>query len=214
MKKIRFAITEDALTKKESGYNFPEISVEDVEFLAHLKQNFQRRPWKVDSENCDYFLKLHALRDKYPDNPEILTYLMAGYGHLRMRDQLEELIMRTCEKFPVYLFSQLALASLRLDQGFPEKALEVLKGANTLKELRPRRSVFHISEFRLFERIMVRIFCKTGDFEQANTHVRIMEMVFDKKDPVLRSARWLVKKSKLLFWFKRGYHLFKRSTNG
>ena len=71
----------------------------------------------------------------------ILNYIANGYDHLGQQDQVEKLIAKTYEKFPDYLFAQTAQANIYLRDGFPEKALEIFKGAfyidglsnNTLK---------------------------------------------------------------------------------
>jgi tetratricopeptide (TPR) repeat protein len=197
-----FEIKTDALTPAESKNNFPAVSPEDEELMATLYHNLHEHPDTIDSENCEYFQKLNALHAKYPNNPIILNYITNGYNHLGQQDQVEKLITKTYEKFPDYLFAQTAQANLYLADGFPEKALEVLKGAYTLKQLYPHRTVFHISEVRAFEYFMVRYFCEIGDFEQADLHLQIMQKILEKDDALLRSAQTALKKSKALYSFK------------
>lgn len=199
-----FEIKTDALTPAESKNNFPAVSPEDEELMATLYHNLHEHPDTIDSENCEYFQKLNALRAKYPDNPVILNYIANGYDHLGQQDQVEKLIAKTYEKFPDYLFAQTAQANIYLRDGFPEKALEIFKGAYTLRQLYPHRTVFHISEVRAFEYFMVRYFCETGNFEQADHHLQIMQKILEEDDALLRNAQKVLKKSKALYNFKAG----------
>ena len=192
-------IKTDALTPEESKNSFPAVSPEDEELMATLYHDLHERPDTIDSENCDYFQKLNALRAKYPDNPVILNYITNGYDLLGEKDQVEKLIAETYEKFPDYLFAQTAQANIYLNDGFPEKALEVLKGAYTLKQLYPHRTVFHISEVRAFEYVMVRYFCATEDLEQADIHFQIIQKILEEDDTLLQSAQRILKKAKALY---------------
>jgi tetratricopeptide (TPR) repeat protein len=108
------------------------------------------------------------------------------------------------EEFPDYLFAQTAQANIYLRDGFPEKALEIFKGAYTLRQLYPHRTVFHISEVRAFAYFMVKYFCEIGNFEQANLHLQIMQKILEEDDALLRNAQKLLKKSKALYNFKAG----------
>lgn len=199
-----FEIKTDALTPEESKNNFTVASSEDEELMATLYHNLREHPDTIDSEDCEYFQRLYTLHAKYPDNPVILNYIASGYDHLGQQDQVEKLIAQTYEKFPDYLFAQTAQANIYLRDGFPEKALEVLKGAYTLKQLYPHRTVFHISEVRTFEYFMVKYFCKTGDFEQAGHHLQIMQNILEEHDTLLQNAQKLLKRLKALSNFKAG----------
>lgn len=132
----------------------------------------------------------------------ILNYIANGYDHLGQQDQVERLIAKTYEKFPDYLFAQTAQGNIYLRDGFPEKALEIFKGAYTLRQLYPHRTVFHISEVRAFEHFMVRYFCETGEVEQAERHLQIMQKVLEEDDALLQNAQKVLKKSKVLYNFK------------
>lgn len=199
-----FEIKTDRLTSEESKNNFPVMSSKDEELMETLYHNLKEHPETIDSENCEYFQKLDALRAKYPDNPVILNYIANGYDHLDQQDRVEEFIAMTYDKFPNYLFAQTAQANIYLRNGFPEKALEVLKGAYTLRQLYPDRTVFHISEVRAFEYFMVRYFCKIGNVDQAGRHVQIMEEILEQEDILLQSAQKILKRAKALCNFKAG----------
>jgi SEC-C motif. len=197
-----FEIKMDALTPEESGNKFPALLPEDQKLMTILYHDLQEYPDTVDSEDCEYFQILNALHIKYPDNPIILNYITGGCNHLGQKDQVEELIAKTYEKFPNYLFAQTAQASIYLENGFPEKAFEVLKGAHTLKQLFPSRTVFHISEVKAFELFMIRYFCETEKLKQADTHLQFLQEVLEEDDPLLQDAQEIFESSKTLFNLK------------
>ena len=204
LRRESFRIKMDALTRKEAMNNFPSPSEEDDELLATLHHNLHEHSEEIDSEDCDYFQKLNALRTKYPDIPVILNYLTAGYQLIGREDKAKELIAETYMLFPDYLFAQAAQANIYLKEGCPEKALEVLKGVYTLKQLYPHRNVFHISEVRAFEQCMVSYFCEIKDVSQAEIHLQIMEQVLDEDDPALIEAKSLVRWRKVAIHFLNG----------
>lgn len=199
-----FTIKTGALTPEESKNDFLTMSPEDEELMATLYYTLHNHSDTIDSENCEYFQTLNILRDKYPNHPVILNYMTNGYECLGQQDQAEKLVAETYEKFPDYLFAKIAQANIYLRNGFPEKALEIFKGACTLRQLYPHRTVFHISEVRAFECVMVRCFCETGNFLQANTHFQIIQKIFEEDDEILHDAQKIVKASKALYNFRAG----------
>jgi tetratricopeptide (TPR) repeat protein len=193
-----FHIKFDALTPEESKNNFPAFSEDDKELISTIYEIFSEHPETIDSENCDYFRQVRMLQTRYSDHPLLLNYLANGYQQLGMSDQLDAIIMEMYKKFPDYLFAQTGLANCYLRDGLIEKAKEVLKNANTLKQLYPHRDVFHVSEVKTFEFFMVRYCCETDDKEQAEIHLQIMEKVLDEDDMQLHQARKMVRKSKIV----------------
>lgn len=199
-----FTVKSDALTPEEAKNDFPDLLPEDKKCMEVLYHNLKEHPETITSEDCEYFQKLNELHAKYPDYPVILNYIGSGYEHLGRQDRVDKLIIETYEKFPNYLFAQTAQANVYLRNGFPEKALEVLKGAYTLKQLYPHRTVFHTSEVSAFEYFMVRYFCEKEDVERASQHLQLMEKLLEEEDPLLQSAQKVLKNSKIICKLKAG----------
>lgn len=197
-----FVIKTDALTPDESKNSFPAMSPDDEELMTTLYQHIEEDLNVSDSEDCEHFQKLNELRLKYPNNPVVLNFIANVYHYLGKQDQMEKLVAETYERFPDYLFGQTAQASIYLKEGFPEKALEVLRGAYTLKQLYPHRTVFHVSEVKTFEYFMVNYFCETRNVEQARLHLQILEKVLEEDDVLLVSAQKIFKRTKALYNFK------------
>lgn len=180
------------------------VSTEDEALLSYLDDELHRHPDTITSKDCEYFKKLSKLRTKYPNNPLILNYIANGYQLLGEEELLKELIFDTYEKFPTSLSARLALANQYLNEGFSEKAINVVKRAYSLKQLYPDRTVFHISEVRAFEFFMVRYFLMLDNFQQANLHLKIMKDLLKEDDKVLQSAQTMLNKSKPLIHFRVG----------
>ena len=207
-----FEIKTDALTPEESKNNYPPLLEKDEELLADLFHSLHEHPETIDSENCNYFRQLNKLRVTYPNNPVILNYITSGYQLLEWDEKVDELIAETYEKFPDYLFAQTAQANIYLRDGFAEKAFEVLKGANTLKQLYPHRNVFHITEFRTFEYFMVRYLCITENMKQAEVHLRYLEELLEEDDDLLLHAKKLIREANALHNFKARMSHFLRKA--
>ena len=142
---------------------------------------------------------------------EIITlFTISHYEDYQMQESemdsppsshLREIISETYEKFPDYLFAQTALAHIYLEEGLPEKTMEVLKGAYTLKQLYPQRDVFHISEFKVFNSCMIRYFCKIQDFKRAEVYLQMLQEVLEPDDILLQSAQKRFKMERSLYYF-------------
>jgi tetratricopeptide (TPR) repeat protein len=196
-----FTIKMDALTPEESKEHYPPFSEEDEELLYELYCDLNENPECIDSEDCDYFQELAMLRLKYPDHPRILNYIANGYQCLGQKDKMREIITETYEKFPNYLFAQIGLAHIHLQEGMLDKALEVLKGAYTLQQLYPQREVFHISEFKTFNSFMVHYFCAIKNFKQAEIYLHVLEEVLEPDDDLLQTVQKKFKIERGIYYF-------------
>jgi hypothetical protein len=191
-----FEITAEPMNSEESKSHYPDLPQEEEEVLADLYYLLQENPEEVYSENCSYFQILELMRIQYPKNPIILNYITSGYQHLGLEDKAKTLIFETYEKFPDYLFAQIAVAHAYLDDKFPEKALETIKGAYSLKTLYPHRNVFHVSEVSAFENLMVRYFCMKQNIGQAETHLAFMKEVLEEDNDLLQLAKQMIRYAK------------------
>jgi len=203
-----FTITTEALTPSERKDSRQNPTDEDNDLLERLMKNLRTHSETITSEGCEYFRELEKLRSKYPRNPIILNYLAIGYEHLKQTEKTRSLIFETCEKFPDYLFARAAKAKLLLKEGKPIEAFEAIENSLTIKQLYPHRDVFHASEVKVFEDVLVTYFYFMQDLEQAEYHLKIiekiaLEMLENPKDPVLVSARGLLQFGKEFLGFRK-----------
>jgi tetratricopeptide (TPR) repeat protein len=203
-----FAITTEALGPHEIKDARQELSNEDSDLLDGLLQILKMHPETINSEECGYFQELKKMRSKYPRNPVILNYLGMGYEQLKQPDKARDLIFETYEKFPEYLFGRTAKAKILFKEGKPEDAFKAIGNSLTIKQLYPHRDVFHASEVKVFEDVLVTYFYFLGDLEQAEYHFKIikkiaLEMLDNPQDPVFLSAQSLLQFSKEFLGLRR-----------
>lgn len=172
-------------------------------------KSLRTHPETIRSEECEYFRELEKLRLKYPRNPVVMNYLTLGYNHLNKIEKVNSLLFETCEKFPDYLFARAAVAKMLLKEGKPTEALEAIGNALTIKQLYPHRDVFHASEVKVFEDVLVTYFYYMEDLEQAEHHLKIiekiaLEMLENPNDSVLVGARKLLQYGKTYLGLRKG----------
>lgn len=193
-------ITTDPLTPEEAQHDFPKLEEADEKLKSSLFDIYHKHPEQIDSEDCEYIQKLHALQKKYPNNPMILNFLSTGYQRLKMDDRAKELLLLAYEKCPNYLFSKTGRAHLYILEDEPQKALDVL-GGFTLKQVYPNRSVFHITEVKAFAFALLQCFCKLENIRQAEAQLNILQDILNEEDPILQT-------SEEIFWeAKREYNI-------
>lgn len=194
-----FKVKFDALTPAESQNNFPTLASKDQALVSALGAQLRDHPETITSESCEFFQQLNTLRTKYPAYPVILHYISAGYKHLGKTAEFKKLTAEMYKKFPDYIFARTAQAMIYLiDDGYPEKAFEIFKGACSVKELYPHRTVFHCSEVAAFEYFMARYFYSTGDMTRAKSHLKVMQTILKEDDPLLLDVQRLLTKSTAL----------------
>jgi len=203
-----FTITTEPLTPAERKDSRQNPTDEDNDLLDCLLRNIRTHPETITSERCGYFQELEKLRLKYPLNPIILNYLAIGYEHLKQTEKARSLIFETCEKFPDYLFARAAKAKLLFKEGKRIEGFEAIGNSLTIKQLYPHRDVFHVSEVKVFEDVLVAYFYLMQDLEQAEYHLKIiekiaLEMLENAKDPVLVGARALLQFGKEFLGFRK-----------
>jgi tetratricopeptide (TPR) repeat protein len=201
-----FKITTAPLTPIERKDSRQHLTEEDDDLLENLMKMLRTNPKTVSSEDCEYFRELEKLRLKYPRNPVILNYLAIGYQHLNQIDKSRALIFETCEKFPDYLFGLTAKAGLLLQENKIEEAFKTVKNSLTIKQLYPHRDVFHSTEVKVFQDILVRYFFLKGDLEKAEYHFKLiekiaLELLENPNDSVFVHTRFLLQSGKGLWGF-------------
>ena len=203
-----FTITTKALTPDERKDSRQNLSDEDNNLLEYLMKSLRTQPEKITSEECEYFQELEKLRLKYTQSPIILNYLGIGYQHLKQTEKVKSLIFETYEKFPDYLFARTAKAQLLFEEGKLAEGFEAIGNSLTIKQLYPHRDVFHVSEVKIFEDILVKYCYFMHDLEQAEYHLKIIEKIAieileNPQDPVFVSARNLLQFGKEFLGFRK-----------
>lgn len=180
-KKNTLHITYSDLSKEDAACNFPSFLEEDQKKLNTLHGDMSN----VQSEKDPYFSFLMTLKEKYPENPAVLNYLVSGYAHLGLDDIMYEQIKQMHEKFPTYLFGITAEALASLNKNDVKRADDVLGKYQNLQELYPARTVFHVSELSTFHHAKAQCACKKGNKKEALFHLSALEKALPISDPLL-----------------------------
>jgi hypothetical protein len=180
-KKQELRITYSDLPKEEAQGNFPPLLEEDQKKLDALHDKIS----EATSEDAPFFTFLAALREKYPENPAILNYLVGGYAHLGLDGKMYDAIKQMHDKFPTYLFGITAEALASLNKDDLARAEEVIGKYRNLKDLYPNRTVFHVSELSTFHHAKAQCACKAGDKKEALFHLSALEKALPVDDHML-----------------------------
>lgn len=166
---------------------------EDLKNYLNLYEMAKSKPKKALKD-------LLQLKEKYPDFPEIDNLLSYVYIRLRKIRRAEELTKNAYKKFPDYLFARINYADQCLRKGKIDEIEEIFDHKFHLKELYPKRKVFHYSEFRGFMVVMGFYHLALGNRSAAEQYY--LNAV--KADPLHPSLNALEKKL-----FKRKFKFFK-----
>jgi tetratricopeptide (TPR) repeat protein len=148
----------------------PLRTEEDQEFM-------ETTFWKMKTEPQSCIEPLIEMIEKYPDDPAPYNYLYACYRILGKNFEAHEILLKTLELFPDYLFAQVEYAAYLLRRGDYEKVPGLFKNCYTLKQLYPERDVFHISEVMAFYFIFGEYYLKIGNIDQAKIYLSMLEDV-------------------------------------
>ena len=176
-KTINYKITWDELEQKG-----------DAKIPESLKPLLQDLHNDIQNRKPNVIGRLQKLIQKYPNNLQLKNHLSTAYesvGKLQKAMEVNDLILETN---PDYLFARLNKASQFHEEGEYEKMQEILGKGFDLKTLYPDREVFHISEFMGMQELAVRYYTATGNFDQANKRLELMQEL-DKDAPQYRNAR-------------------------
>jgi tetratricopeptide (TPR) repeat protein len=174
-KLISMNFTTKPIPHTETGYD--ETSEEDREILEQIHHRVNFHPETIQSEKDEYFSSLNKFIEKYSNLPYLWNYLLLGYKALRKHDKVRELIFQTFRRFPNYLFARVAVFNVYLEEGKPEKFLEIFGEAKTLQELYPHRTRFHVTEGRAFHQVLAHYYCATKNVALAKNQLKILEMI-------------------------------------
>ena len=117
---------------------------------------------------------------KYPDIPMLYNFLYSAYLHLGCLHEAMEIMKKTFQTFPKYLFGRIEYALYLLRRGEPEKAHAALDNAGTLSQLYPERTLFHAAEWKSFAYTMGLYWIYKNDLSQANIYMQIIQKISPK----------------------------------
>jgi len=190
-KMIQIKFTTEPISDEK---NYDVLSKDDQDTIARIYHRLRYHPETIKSDEDEHFLTLNRLREKYTNFPTIWNYITMGYTILGLNDKVRESVFETYNKFPNYLFAMTGVANVYLQEGQPEKVLEIFGGAKCLPEMYPDREVFHVTEGRAFHHTIAYYYCVKGEVELAKNQLKLLEMVSEmmefENDPLVLHIRF------------------------
>jgi hypothetical protein len=122
--------------------------------------------------------KILKLIEKYPKNPHLKNYLSLAYINLGEFEKSEEINKGILKEHPDYLFGILNKAAGYLQRKEFDKIPKLLGENMELKELYPDREVFYVGEFTGFNKIAIQYFLETGNIEEAESRLNMLNEKF------------------------------------
>lgn len=165
-------IEELAITYEPLEYSdaMKALSEEERDSILDLYPLIEDNPEKV-------LQKAPAFIAKYPDIPMLHNYLCAAYRHLNRTREAMRVVKNMQKTFPDYFFGRVEYALYLLRRGEPEKAHAVFENVQTLSQLYPNRTVFHITEWKAFLTVITLCLIQKDDVKQAKIYLQLLNKI-------------------------------------
>ena len=153
----------------------------------HVQDDFDRLYFLAQEQPLKAIPELEQWLEKYPDIPMLYNFLGAAYSRAGKHEQAERTVLENCRRNPDYLFARLNYADICLFRGEYTKVAEILENKFDLKLLYPHRSLFHVSEFTAFMRVIGTYFLGIGERKTAEVAYKALRKI----DPDSEATRLL-----------------------
>ncbi len=153
---LTYEITDEPI--RDGSTKEPPDEICDI--LEELHEKIQDRPGEALPD-------LLKLKKRYGNVPVIFNCLFHAYVGTGDMESAEAVNRECLARFPEYLFGRVNYAMICLRKGEYAKVPGIFEHKFDLKELYPRRSVFHISEFTYFTGAIAMYLVATGEVEMA-----------------------------------------------
>ncbi|MBF5059920.1 DUF1186 domain-containing protein [Candidatus Neptunochlamydia vexilliferae] len=119
---------------------------------------------------------LHYL-EKYPNVPRLYNFLFSAYRLLDQPRKAAQVLKKTVELFPNYLFGLVEYSLYFLRRGELDQAHVALNHAMTLTDLYPDRKVFHSTEVEAFFYALAQLFIKKEEFNHVKGYLDLLKKI-------------------------------------
>ena len=130
--------------------------------------------------------KLKKIIADKPDDPVYKNYLYVAYKIQGRNQEARDILQKTIDQHPDYLFGKLNLAGEYLYDEEYEKIPQVLGEFMELKALYPERDEFHVTEVMSFFRIATHYFIEIKEWDQVERRLEIMRKI-DPEDSMIET---------------------------
>ena len=140
--------------------------------------------------------ELLAAIAQYPQVRVLYNYLAVAYSAVGDVERSETVILENIRRHPDYLFARTNYAEMCLGRGEPDKVPEILGARLDLKQLYPKRNLFHISEVVGFYGVVGFYYWETGRPAEAARCYDLLRQL----DPQHKMTRRLKAKVRPSWW--------------
>ncbi len=107
--------------------------------------------------------ELRKLAERFPHFPKLLNYQYVAHMLRNERRQAEAVMKKLAAEHPDYLFTRVEIANKALGRKEHERATAALNPTLSIRDLYPKRDLFHISELKNYYLCVARILAQRGD---------------------------------------------------
>ncbi len=161
-----------------SGYKVTE-SNEVIDKLygitPEIREKLAEMGVKVQKKKNSAIKELNDLIKKYPFIPQFKNYLSSLYDKQGNHFMAQEINRRLVSLHPEYLYGQLNVANIAIDNNEFDKVPQILGTDMELKAMYPERDEFHYGEVLGFLQTAFNYFIGIKDAEQAQIRLDIVE---------------------------------------
>lgn len=146
------------------------LANEEKANIFEIREVLKKNPYKA-IELASFYIS------RYPNIPIIYNYFYNAYLLTGQKLRAFEIIKKTFDSFPNYLFGIVEYCLYLLRKKETEKINKILKGAQTLSQLYPERDTFHFLEVLAFSSLMSHYYLEMNNIEQTKFYLEIMKKV-------------------------------------
>jgi len=173
----------------------------EEESFAKLPQNIKDKLNKIgheinhaDNDTKERHLKtLLKLQKSYSNVPAIYNYITSIYAYLGDKEKPYQMIIKTRDKFPDYLFGKSALGDYYLQNNLCDKILEAFDNKLEIYTCIPRKSkIYHISEVRAFYSLIGQYYLSQNKIGHALLCYFLLKKIDAKHPPTILLGKMIV----------------------
>ena len=188
-------------------------------YEAIASKHLDKLPLEVKDKMVDAFSKIavdpqlvideyYKIPSKYFNNPVLLNYLATAYNHAGNKEKVKEISLKNYKKNPKYFFAKANYAQVCLEEKDFNKIAVIFNGKFDLRTLYPKRKLFHVSEFLMFNWLMGTYFFYIGNTEQSKVYYDQLKQI-EPKDKLTKHLKRLIYPS---VFYKMGSYFSAKKT--
>ncbi|NTU82202.1 MAG: hypothetical protein HGA45_22960 [Chloroflexales bacterium] len=163
---VNFEITDEPIENPD----FPLLPKHVEDDLDRLYNLLIEHPKQVIPELLEW-------KRQFPNYPKLNNYIGAAYARSGQHEKTIELIKENYSRFPRYLFARVNYAELCIQDKKYDQVPAIFEHKQSLKDLYPERSSFHVSEITSFYGIMGIYYYFVNKTMEAETHYEFLKSV-------------------------------------